>query len=383
MGTSDEEQDAPASPVAEQAQGEKKESRARAGNFAGTRTFPRRTLEQALRVPRALKEKNGGNPWLPKEVAVVLDVGPTSGNYYYLTAASRDYGFTVGTRDSPSISITDLGREAVYPGSDAQERNALRAAFLNIEPFRKVLEHYKGNSLPEYRYLANTLQTEFGVDPSFHEEFLEIFDKNCRYLGIGSEYDPDQIPETRQPPQSPHSRDVKPAGQAAMVVGEPPRPAAGAPICFVIMPFTERDDRHVTGFFEEVLANLFTPAGIAAGFEVRTAQRHGSDVIQSTIVNDLLEADLVLADLTEHNPNVLFELGMRMAEDKPVVLVRARGTGPIFDVDNMLRVEEYNPSLWKSTIEKDVPRLTEHILGAWENRETVQTFMKILRRQRS
>ena len=49
----------------------------------------------------------------------------------------------------------------------------------------------------------------------------------------------------------------------------------------------------------------------------------------------------------------------------------------------MLRVEEYDPSLWKSTIEKDVPRLTEHILGAWENRETVQTFMKILRRQRS
>jgi hypothetical protein len=89
---------------------------------------------------------------------------------------------------------------------------------------------------------------------------------------------------------------------------------------------------------------------------------------------------LVLADLTEHNPNVLFELGMRMHEDKPVALVRAKGTGPIFDVDNMLRVEDYSPNLWSSTVERDVPRLRDHIKATWDNRETAVTFMGILRR---
>ena len=68
-------------------------------------------------------------------------------------------------------------------------------------------------------------------------------------------------------------------------------------------------------------------------------------MIQATIVNALLDADLVLADLTEHNPNELVQLGMRMHTDKSVALVRAKGTGAIFDVDNMLRVEEYNPDL--------------------------------------
>jgi hypothetical protein len=33
------------------------------------RPFPRRTLEQALRVPKAIKEHNGGNPWPADEVA--------------------------------------------------------------------------------------------------------------------------------------------------------------------------------------------------------------------------------------------------------------------------------------------------------------------------
>jgi len=114
---------------------------------------------------------------------------------------------------------------------------------------------------------------------------------------------------------------------------------------FVIMPFVERDNNHSVGFFAEVLRSIITPAAKASQFTVKTANRQGSDLIQSTIVNDLIEADLVIADLTEHNPNVMFELGVRMAEDKPVVLIKAKGTGPLFDIDNMLRVFEYSPNL--------------------------------------
>ena len=83
-------------------------------------------------------------------------------------------------------------------------------------------------------------------------------------------------------------------------------------------------------------------------------------MIQSTIINDLIEGDLVIADLTEHNPNVMFELGVRIAQEKPVVLMKAEGTGPLFDIDNMLRVFEYNPNLWQTTIEKDLPDLRFH-----------------------
>lgn len=110
-----------------------------------------------------------------------------------------------------------------------------------------------------------------------------------------------------------------------------------------------------------------------------TANRDGSDVIHATIVNQLLDADLVIADLTENNPNVLFELGLRIAEDKPVALIRAKGTAAIFDVDNMLRVFEYDHNLWSSSIDHDRPRLTDHVKAAWEHRDSNMTFMKILR----
>src|SRR5688500_13676409 len=124
---------------------------------------------------------------------------------------------------------------------------------------------------------------------------------------------------------------------------------------FVIMPFSEKGlAPRPVGFFEQVLASIIVPAGNTAGFSVETAQQKGSDIIHTTIINHLLEADLVIADLSDHNPNVLFELGIRLANEKPVALIRAAGTERIFDVD-IIRIEDYDPNVWPTTVEKDIP----------------------------
>ncbi len=41
-----------------------------------------------------------------------------------------------------------------------------------------------------------------------------------------------------------------------------------------------------------------------------------------------------------------------------------------FDVDNSMRVLDYNPNLWKSTLEMDTEKLTNHIL-ATENQQAI------------
>ncbi|MCC8946481.1 hypothetical protein H8A97_15500 [Bradyrhizobium sp. Arg62] len=289
-----------------------------------------------------------------------------------MLAASRDYGLTVGTTSAEKIELGELGRNIAYAASPQEEASLKLQAFLKVDIFKRVLEYYKGSNLPEMKYLGNTLTKEFGLDPETHEEFSRTFRENCQYLGITSGIR-GSLPGV-----------VEASGSTAEPGPETVTLAEGSSNlkAFVIMPFVERDPRHSSGFFAEVLRSIITPAAQASQFTVKTANRHGSDVIQSTIVSDLMEADLVIADLTEHNPNVLFELGMRMAEDKPVVLIKAEGTGPLFDVDNMLRVFEYNPNLWQTTVEKDMPSLRDFIKGAWENRESEMTYMKILRRSR-
>ena len=94
----------------------------------------------------------------------------------------------------------------------------------------------------------------------------------------------------------------------------------------------------------------------------------------------MIDADFAIADLTDHNPNVLFELGVRMTLDRTIALIKSKDTGRIFDVDNMLRGCEYSPNWWQSSIEKDIPELVEHFKGVWANRNSEQTYMKILRK---
>ena len=337
------------------------------------RNFPVSGLEECVKLVNALKEFNAGNPWAPKEIAKVLSVGMGS-NYFYLTAACRDYGLTVGTRDTVKIELTDLGRNLAYPKSPDMESQALNIAFRNISLFQKVYDYYQGGALPEIQYLKNTLKTEFGVDEKFQDEFYQLFQKNVAYLKTATGSSPvvGNLPTAR-------SKSTSNRGDS-IILGESTN--SGKLVAFVAMPFSEKSGKYEQGYFDEVLKHLITPAAVKADFNARTAKKAGSEVIQSTIVNDLDSADLVIVDLTEHNPNVLFELGMRIAFNKPVCLIRAKGTSAIFDIDHMLRVFDYNPSIWPSTLATDVPALTEHILATWRDKDK-RSYLTILRDNKS
>ncbi len=56
-----------------------------------------------------------------------------------------------------------------------------------------------------------------------------------------------------------------------------------------------------------------------------------SGVIQKRIVQNVYNADIVVCDVSGRNPNVLFELGMRLAFDKPTVIIKDEVTPFMFD----------------------------------------------------
>lgn len=358
----------------------KKKSRGKKKANKVERPYPRRTIDKALKIANAIKEKNGGNPWGPNEVANAINLGARGNEFFYLAQASREFGITEGSRDAALIKLTKLGHDLVYAPNQDEEEKLKKQAFLKVPLFNSVLEYYKSSDLPEMKYLANTLTAQFKLSPETHEEFSDLFAQNCKYLGIGSGFEGEGNYSASGGENDEQS--VNPTSEHLVVTLAEAKDDSG-PLCFVVMPFSEKDESYSKGFFDEVLKNLIVPAGKESGFRVETANRKGSDIIQATIINNLLNADLVLTDLTTHNPNVLFELGMRIAKDKPVVLIRSIGTSAIFDVDNMLRVFEYNPNLWTSTINDDREGLTEHIKAAWERRDSDATYMKILTSQPS
>lgn len=144
------------------------------------------------------------------------------------------------------------------------------------------------------------------------------------------------------------------------------------PTCFVIMPIStpaplvERyggDTEH----FVHVLDLLHGLAAGAAGFKVEGPAADGSQVIHERIVSCLQDADLVLCDLSSLNANVLFELGIRVAVNRPVALVHDEQTDleRVFDV-RVAQSHQYQSDLRAWNRDDQVNRLKAHLQATVE-----------------
>ena len=101
--------------------------------------------------------------------------------------------------------------------------------------------------------------------------------------------------------------------------------------CFVISPIGETNsDTRVRS--DQVLRHIIRPAVEPSYNAVRADEIAEPGMITSQIMQRVIEDDLVIADLTDLNPNVLYELAVRHAILKPFVQIIAQGQNIPFDV---------------------------------------------------
>ncbi|MCF3940623.1 hypothetical protein [Gordonia tangerina] len=63
------------------------------------------------------------------------------------------------------------------------------------------------------------------------------------------------------------------------------------------------------------------------------------DSITQKVVGRIIRADLVVVDITDHNPNVFYELAIAHCFKRPVVIIAAQGTTSPFDVVDQTRID--------------------------------------------
>lgn len=105
-----------------------------------------------------------------------------------------------------------------------------------------------------------------------------------------------------------------------------------AKTCFVIMPISDQP-KYPAGHFDKIYEQIIVPAVKEAGFEpIRADSNQICDSIMQKILKNLVECDMAICDLSSRNPNVMYELGIRQAYGKKVVLIQDDATDKIFDV---------------------------------------------------
>ena len=144
------------------------------------------------------------------------------------------------------------------------------------------------------------------------------------------------------------------------------------PHAFVAMPFGVKKDSQGTEIdFNRVYTELIKPALEAAGLDVFRADEEGrAGDIRTDMFQELLIADLVVADLTLDNPNVWYELGVRHAlRARGVVLICGGRATTAFDLytDRKLRYSIKDGVLDPATIEQDKQNLTDMVKATMES----------------
>jgi guanylate kinase len=106
--------------------------------------------------------------------------------------------------------------------------------------------------------------------------------------------------------------------------------------CFVLMPFREE--------YRPIYEDHIVPVCQSMNIEVtRADQIFSTRPIITDIVDAVKTAKIIIADLTDRNPNVFYEIGLCHATGKEVVLITQEAEAP-FDLAHLRRIRyQYHP----------------------------------------
>lgn len=104
-------------------------------------------------------------------------------------------------------------------------------------------------------------------------------------------------------------------------------------ICFVIMPFSQTTDRHTVDYWNEHFEIFLKPLiEENPKLEARRSKAMRGDILRE-IITDLVTSRLVVADLTDLNINVFWELGVRQSFKHGTVTIAEEDTRLPVDID--------------------------------------------------
>lgn len=137
-------------------------------------------------------------------------------------------------------------------------------------------------------------------------------------------------------------------------------------ICGIIRPIAKMNDFYTFEHWNSVKDIMERAIKKAGYIPLTVSDSKGSTTIHSSIFLNLYQNEIVVCDVSNRNANVMFELGMRIAFDKPVVIIKDDKTPFSFDTSHIKHLE-YPSDLRFQVIEKFIDDLADAI------KDTIQT----------
>ena len=147
--------------------------------------------------------------------------------------------------------------------------------------------------------------------------------------------------------------------------------------CGIVRPIAAMDTYSESHWLD--IHRILSESIIDAGFEPNLVSNSNEiNIIHKTIVENLYLNEIIVCDISGKNPNVMLELGMRLAFDKPTIVVKDDATSYSFDTSPIEHIT-YPKDLRFGSIIDFKKKLTAKIIATYEksiNDENYSTFLK-------
>lgn len=131
--------------------------------------------------------------------------------------------------------------------------------------------------------------------------------------------------------------------------------------CFIITPIggeTEPIRRHIDGIIDATICPALKSNGYTPIIPHRVSAP-GS--ITKQIIQDIHNSDLVIANLTEKNPNVMYELALRHCFGTPLIMIAEKGTELPFDISDIRTIFYVNDAQGVLDLQRNLGKAIDEI----------------------
>jgi hypothetical protein len=321
------------------------------------RSFPATSFEDALFLGTKIQKYAAGEKVRRLTLFEKMGKSPDSGPTRAMITSSGKYGITKGSYSADWLEMTPEGRTATNP--DSTPRQLIQARFKlaieSVPAFKSLYEAFEGKRLPDQAILRDHLKELGIVDEAQLKECAQTFMLNAKFVGLlktlgGAErLMPIEAVLDEAPAASIVRVHVDESSSAAAPgddISTALAPYTWEKTCFYVTPIGDEDsdERRHSDLF---LGSIVEPALAEFSFDVVRADRIAkAGMITSQVIEHIMKAKLVIADLSFHNPNVFYELALRHATKLPIVQIIRKSDRIPFDLEQFRTIQVDTQSIY-------------------------------------
>jgi hypothetical protein len=297
--------------------------------------IPRRSLEQSVEVAKTLRQVYAGKAASFEELATAMGLSKTNNNFKYAVWSAVAYGIVnaEGPKQERRYLLAENGRKIVAENFPGEAQEAKVKAVLTPTVLSKFFTDYNGHPVPPTdEHFANVLENRLRIPRERTKEAIDIILANGKYAGILEEKGAGQAPIVKLSGVPAGEQPTLTEGSNAPQI-EGLAPVAGwDKTCFFITPLGEENSeerRHANMMLNHVVRPVFQAHGFTV---VRADEIARTGLITQQIFDHLAKARVCVADLSFHNPNAFYELGVRHAFLLPTIQIIHKARKIPFDL---------------------------------------------------